>query len=91
MGMHVCRSWSPPDPFAPECGCEVLQCGHVDIEVATTARCEQHGINAAKAIRSGHDGARCPAAPIGDAEAHDAPGTGQAEMTPQDKESSDDA
>ena len=23
MSWHVLRSWNPPDPFAPECGCEI--------------------------------------------------------------------
>lgn len=49
---HICRTWDPPDPFAPECGCPLLPCGHVSSDAS--GDCEQHGIEAAKSMRSGH-------------------------------------
>lgn len=55
---HVCRSWSPPDPFAPECGCDLLPCGHVD--GAKAGDCEQHSVAAMRTIRSAHRPRFCP-------------------------------
>jgi hypothetical protein len=53
---HVLRSWNPPDPFAPDCGCTVADCGHV----IPSGVCDQH--NGQQSIRSAHPAERCPSA-----------------------------
>lgn len=57
---HLCRSWNPPDPFAPDCGCALLPCGHVSSDAA--GDCAQHGIAACKSMRSGHRARFCKGA-----------------------------
>lgn len=56
MSYHILRSWTPPDPFAPECGCDVAPCGFV----IPGNRCEQHGVTG-RTIRNAHHENDCPA------------------------------
>lgn len=58
-GWHLCRSWTPPDPYAPACGCVLLPCGHVD-SMAVPDDCPQHAMAACKSMRSGHRPSLCP-------------------------------
>ena len=53
---HILRSWGPPDPFAPACGCEIAPCGFV----IPSADCSEHGATSGKSIRNAHEVARCP-------------------------------
>jgi hypothetical protein len=55
---HISRGWIA-DPFEPDCGCTLLECGHVDADQAVTRRCEQHDPQFSRTIRSQHEGARC--------------------------------
>lgn len=56
-GRHIGRSFGPPDPFAPECGCEVAACGFV----VARDDCDQHGPTARRTIRHVHAAELCPA------------------------------
>lgn len=64
---HVSRAWpGHPDPFAfapaaPTCGCEKLKCGHVSLNAANAAHCEQHSFAGGKTIRSSHPDWACEA------------------------------
>ena len=55
---HVSRNWTR-DPFAPKCGCTLLECGHVSLAEAVRKRCEQHDPIAARTIRSQHQAGPC--------------------------------
>jgi hypothetical protein len=55
---HVLRSWNPPDPFAPACGCEVAPCSFV----VARPGCDQHDPMACRIIRNGHAASDCWAA-----------------------------
>ena len=59
--LHISRSWGA-DTFAPECGCELLPCGHVSAQNADPG-CEQHSFEglAFKTLRSIHTPDNCPA------------------------------
>jgi hypothetical protein len=59
MSDHISRAWGE-DPFAPECGCEKLPCGHVSMSAANEKGCAQHSIPAFKTIRSNHPADKCP-------------------------------
>lgn len=59
---HVGRNWVAPDPFAPDCGCEVLPCGLVDAAKANELECDQHSILASRTIRTSHLLSDCPEA-----------------------------
>lgn len=54
--MHVRRGWAG-DPFAPACGCRVLECGYVE----PRNECDQHGLMAGRTIRGAHAASECPA------------------------------
>lgn len=58
---HISRGWGP-DPFAPDCGCELLPCGHVSMKKANELGCEQHSIPAMKTIRNSHPEDYCKGA-----------------------------
>lgn len=55
---HISRNWDR-DPFAPECGCTLLECGHVSLTDAMRRRCDQHDPGSARTIRSQHDAGAC--------------------------------
>lgn len=59
MTHHVLRSWNPPDPFAPACGCELAPCGFV----IPDETCDQHGMKAGRTMRNVHAAEACPGRP----------------------------
>lgn len=59
-GAHICRSWSPPDPFVADCGCGQAPCGAVDGD-KIDPDCPQHSLRSYKTIRSRHAAVDCPA------------------------------
>lgn len=55
---HISRNWTT-DPFAPECGCTLLPCGHVSLREACEKECDQHSIMAMRTIRNSHPEESC--------------------------------
>lgn len=55
---HVCRAWTPPDPFSATCGCAVAPCGYVVF--GSDQGCDQHSTWAGRSIRASHWSDACP-------------------------------
>lgn len=60
IDLHISRSWGA-DSFAPDCGCNLLACGHVSAKQASSD-CQQHSFDglAGKTLRSIHTPDNCP-------------------------------